>query len=321
MTTVSFHNFEGHAVQQGRIRLLAAFVAIILTVVPALAEAKAGGGSSMGSRGSKTYTPNAAKPIERSITPPPAAAPAPVYTPAPASPLAAPPMRQSFFDRHPFLGGVMGGFIGAGIGAMLFGGGHMFGGGFGGMLSLILQIALLAFVVRWAVGFFRRQTQPGTVPMADFRPAAPMAPSVPSSGTVTMPGVELSSVDLSTFESLLSGIQTAWSTGDVPALHRLATPELAGYMEEQLRESASKGVQNKVEQVRLLKGDVLENWREGTMDYATVSLRWSAVDYTVRMGSTELVAGDATHPSESTEIWTLVRHLNGPWQLSAIQQV
>ncbi|PKU25041.1 TIM44-like domain-containing protein [Telmatospirillum siberiense] len=299
-------------------------VAIVLAFAPALAEAKAGSGSSMGSRGSKTYTPNTAKPIERSITPPPAAAPAPVYTPAPqpqAAPLAAPAMRQGFFERHPFLGGVMGGFIGAGIGALLFGGGHMFGGGMGGILSLLLQVALAVFLVRWAIGFFRRQAQPGTVPMSDFRPNAPVAASAPASGPAVTPGVELSSSDLSTFEGLLNGIQTAWSVGDIAGLHRLATPELAGYMEEQLRENTRKGVQNRVEQVRLLKGDVLETWREGTVDYATVSLKWSAVDYTVRMGGTDLVSGDATHPSESAEVWTLVRHLNGPWQLSAIQQV
>ncbi len=314
--------------QQGRIRILAAALAFALAVVPAMAQAKAGGGSSMGSRGARTYSPNVAKPIERSITPPPAMAPAapPVYQPAPPQPQAAPlapPGRQGFFQRHPFVGGLLGGFAGAGLGALLFGG-HLFGGGFGGILSLILQIAIVVFLARWAIGFFRRRPAVGTVPAAaGYRPSGPLV-GIPSSAVGTtgvLPPFELSAADLSTFERLLIDIQAAWSRGDAAALHRLTTPEIAGYMEEQLRENGQKGLQNRVEQVHLLKGDIVETWREGGMDYATVSLKWSAADYMLRAGGTELVSGDPNHPSETAEVWTLVRHLNGPWQLSAIQQI
>ena len=92
-------------------------------------------------------------------------------------------------------------------------------------------------------------------------------------------------------------------------------------MEEQLRDNWQKGLQNRVEQVRLLKGDIVETWREGNVDYATVSLKWSAVDYMLQAGGTALLAGDPSHPTESAEVWTMIRHLNGPWQLSAIQQM
>lgn len=276
----------------------------------------------MGSRGSKTYSPNAAKPIERSITPAPAVPP--VYsapTPQAASPgMPSAPVRQGFFERHPFLGGLMGGLVGAGIGSLLFGG-HFFGGGLGGVISLLLQIALIVFLVRLAIGFFRRQAQPETVPSAAIPSLSQHGGAVPASGPASMPAIELSAGDLSIFEGRLADIQMAWSSGDASSLYRLATPELAGYMDEQLRGNAGKGLRNRVEQVRLLKGDVLETWREGTVDYATVRLRWSAVDYTVRAGGGEIVSGDPGHPSESTEVWTFVRHLNGPWLLSAIQQV
>lgn len=307
--------------QQGRIRILAAALVLALAVVPAVAEAKAGGGLSMGSRGAKTYSPNVAKPIERSITPPPVAAPAtpPVYQPAP-QPQAAPSVNQGFFQRHPFVGGLLGGFVGAGIGALLFGG-HMFGGGFGGMLSLLLQIAVVVFLARWAIGFFRGRAGQGNLPAADYRQPSGIAIPAAANTTAVLPRFELSEADLSTFERLLIDIQAAWSRDDVAALRRLATPEIAGYMEDQLRENGQKGLQNRVEDVRLLKGDIVEAWREGAVDYATVNLKWSAADYTLRAGGTELVSGDPRRPSESAEVWTLVRHLNGPWQLSAIQQI
>jgi predicted lipid-binding transport protein (Tim44 family) len=200
----------------------------------------------------------------------------------------------------------------------------MFGGGFGGILSLILQIGIVFFLVRWAIGAFQRRAGRGMVaPGVGYRPSNGLLDggSVPASGPAALPTIALSETDLSTFERLLMDIQAAWSQGDVPALQHLATPEIAGYMDEQLRDNSQKGQQNRVEQVRLLKGDIVEAWREGDVDYATVSLKWSALDYTLRAGGTELLSGDPSHPSESAEVWTLVRHLNGPWQLSAIQQI
>jgi len=309
-------------VQQGWIKIIALVMALALAVVPAVADAKAGGGSSMGSRGSKTFQPNVGKPIERSITPPPSVAPAapPVYQPTPAPQPQAAPAAPGFFQRHPFVGGLLGGFAGAGLGAMLFGG-HMFGGGFGGMLSLLLQVLIIAFLVRWAIGFFRRRREQGNAPMVDFRPSNGAGLALaPARAPEAFPSFALSDADLSTFERLLMDIQAAWSQEDVPALRRLTTPEIAGYMEGQLRENGQKGMQNRVEQVHLLKGDIVETWREGNVDYATVSLKWSAVDYMLRAGGAEILSGDPSHSTESDEIWTMVRHLNGPWQLSAIQQ-
>ncbi|MBX6743628.1 MAG: Tim44 domain-containing protein, partial [Acetobacteraceae bacterium] len=58
--------------------LLAAVAAAALALAPALADARPGGGGSYGSRGSRTYSappvtrtaPNAARPMERSMTEP-----------------------------------------------------------------------------------------------------------------------------------------------------------------------------------------------------------------------------------------------------------
>jgi predicted lipid-binding transport protein (Tim44 family) len=55
-------------------------------------------------------------------------------------------------------------------------------------------------------------------------------------------------------------------------------------------------------------------------------MRWSAIDYVVRLGRSPgqpdyLVSGDPKTPTEAEEVWTFVRRHGGEWLLSAIQQV
>jgi predicted lipid-binding transport protein (Tim44 family) len=95
---------------------------------------------------------------------------------------------------------------------------------------------------------------------------------------------------------------------------------MLSYFSEQLSDQASRGVENRVEQVELLKGDVEEAWREDGFEYVTARLLFKAVDYTVRSGTGQVVEGDANRPAEATEVWTFVRSQGGRWLLSAIQQ-
>jgi hypothetical protein len=109
------------------IRWLAAIAAAII-IAPSLAEARAGAGSSSGSRGTHTdqappptQTAPKAKPVERSTTPQ-----QPAQKPSTGAPTQAAPQPGGFMARNPFLSGLMGGMLGAGLIGMLFGGG--FGG-------------------------------------------------------------------------------------------------------------------------------------------------------------------------------------------------
>ncbi len=294
-------------------------LAFALAVSPHLAEAKAGKSSSMGSRGSRTYVPpqgTTAKPIERSATPPPSAVPpatAPSIAPAPR-PSVAPPLpaaQSTFFQRHPIVGGLLGGMFGAGLASLLFGG-HFFGAGTGGLLGVILQLALLAVLAKLAYSFFR-----GRSTLAAGRPQA-LAPPPARANPVEF---ALGQNDLAAFEGILREVQAAWSAGNGAALPRLMTPEMADYLGAQLRDERAQGVENHVEQVRLTKGDVDETWQEGPAQYATVTMTWTAVDYTLRIGTNQVVDGDPRSPQETTEVWTFVRRQGGPWQMSAIQQV
>src|SRR6202008_4028057 len=93
--------------------LLALLFSMTLALAPAVAEARAGssyGGrsSSMGSRGLRTYENKGAQPLSRSATPLPQT-PQPGFGGAPSPAYGG----GSFFQRHPFLTGLAGGFIGS----------------------------------------------------------------------------------------------------------------------------------------------------------------------------------------------------------------
>jgi predicted lipid-binding transport protein (Tim44 family) len=315
---------------------------LILALAPTLAEARPGGGGSMGSRGARTYSappstrtaPAPASPIQRSVTP--ETAPSPQAAPVrPTAPIGQP--QPSFAQRNPFMTGLLGGLVGAGIAGMLFGHGFGLGGGGGAAgLGLLLQLLLIGGLGWLAFSWFRQRR--GSTPMTYAAPAA-MGPSpgysyIPDTGSPQMSlppgggtaqpagrdGIGLGNSDFDDFEKLLVSIQTAWSNGDIAALRRHVTPEMLSYFAEQLATNTSKGVTNVIQDVSLEQGDLSEAWREGDIDYATVALGYSLIDYTVDENS-RVVAGDKTNRQRVTELWTYMRQAGGGrWLLSAIQQ-
>jgi predicted lipid-binding transport protein (Tim44 family) len=124
--------------------------------------------------------------------------------------------------------------------------------------------------------------------------------------------------DYDAFERLLSDIQADYSSEDLNALRTKVTPEMLSYFSEQLAENASRGLVNKVTDVRLEQGDLAEAWREGNTDYATVAMRFSLTDRMIERATGRAVEGG--EPQEATELWTFMRVSGGNWLLSAIQQ-
>jgi predicted lipid-binding transport protein (Tim44 family) len=309
--------------------LLALFFSANLALAPAIAEARAGGSyggrsSSMGSRGSRTYENNGAQPLSRSVTPLPEAPRQPGFAPAMPSPAYG---GGSFFQRHPFLTGLAGGFIGS----WLFGhsgwAAGADGASSGSMLGMLLQLLIIGLLIYFAVRLFRgralstgwRGGGPGWPPRSA---GAAAAPAQPGRGR----DINLSDDDLKTFQAIHGAVQEAWSDGDLGRLRRLMTPEMLSYFSEELTRNTSQGVRNIVSDVVLLKGDLTESWEEGDLQYATPFMRWRANDYVVRSGRSPsdpdwLVSGDPRTPVEAEEMWTFVRRRGGDWLLSAIQQV
>lgn len=301
--------------------LFAALLALAIAAAPGFALARAGDSSSMGSRGSRTYsappptnTAPYTAPVQRSLTPG-----------AQRGGTATGGMMPGGSGMHgSFLSGLFGGLIGAGIAGMLLGHGFFSGmGSFGGIIGLLIQIALIVWLVRVLA---RRVT--GASPRgAGFAPQA--GGTMPGMGPGVGPGAApagggragpaIGGADFQAFEQTLQAIQAAWSAHDLAALRRLATPEMVSYFAEQLAEQASRGVRNVVRDVRLEHGDLAEAWAEGGRDYATVAMRFSMIDVTLDAGG-RVVDGSPSERVSATELWTFLRAPGGAWILSAIQQ-
>jgi len=310
-----------------RLRVMVQAIAIVLSValpsmlVVSSADARIGGGSSSGSRGTRTFSappststaPGTATPFNRTITQP--------GSPGMGAPAAA---GGGFFNRGGgMLGGLAAGFLGAGLLGMLFGGGMFSGlGGMSSIFGLILQLGLIFILVRLAMSWWQRRNMPspayagpaaGPAPQSNFRSG--MGFGV---GAGTAP-LEILPADYEAFERLLSDIQDAWSNEDVARLHTLASPEMVSYFTRDLEQNRARNQVNKVTGTKLLQGDLAEAWREGDTDYASVAMRFSMVDKTIDRATGRMVAG-SEQPSEATEVWTFVRPRGATWELSAIQQ-
>jgi predicted lipid-binding transport protein (Tim44 family) len=312
-----------HRIMRRASAFLAVIAALAFLLTPGLADARAGGGGSFGSRGSRTWSappttntaPSGSQSMQRSMTP---------NTPSPSPGFGAPMGGQGFGGRSPFVSGLMGGLIGAGIGGLLFGHGFLGGGGlgFGGFLGFLLQIFLVVMLVRFLLRWFRNRT-PATAggPGMFARSGVPggFGGGGGGGGAPAGPPIAIAPADYQAFEQLLTAVQAAWTARDLSAMQRIATPEMVSVFAEQLAEQTSRGVHNSVTEVRLLQGDLAEAWAESGREYSTVAMRFSMIDVTLDAAG-RVVDGSPQEHVTATELWTFLRVPGGRWVLSAIQQ-
>jgi predicted lipid-binding transport protein (Tim44 family) len=321
-----------------RNKSLIAFLAVAATLAFVAIEATAAPRMNSGSRGNRTYSappptatsPNAARPIERSMTSP--GQPGAATAARPSAPAAAQP--GGFFGRGGMLGGLAAGFLGAGLIGMLMGNGFMGGmAGFASMLGLMIQIGLVVLVAVLAWRWWQRRSQPQAAyanrpamnrdmstndaqqPRSFLNGFGGSAGSAPVADTP----IEIKPEDFDAFERTLTEVQTAYSNEDLGALRMRVTPEMLSYYSEELAANASRGVVNKLTDVKLVQGDLAEAWSEGADEYATVAMRYAQVDKILDRASGRVVEGNDT-PDEGVEYWTFRRGNGGPWRVSAIQQ-
>jgi predicted lipid-binding transport protein (Tim44 family) len=335
--------------------ILAVGMAVSLTAVDMAEARRASGGSSFGSRGTRTFAappttttaPGAAGGINRSMTP---NTQQNATTPANGMGQAAQQQRRP---------GMFGGMFGGLLGGLALGGlfGMLMGGGFGGMagfMGMLLQIALIAGLAMLAFRFFARRQQQSAGPAGNARSYGADDNSQaqnnayqsqqPGQGGFQIPKIGslgggfgggqsaaprqagpdtdeigITNRDLSQFEKLLTEVQGAYGDEDYAKLRSLTTPEAMSYLAEELGENATNGVKNEVKNVKLLQGDLSEAWRENGQEYATVAMRYSSVDFLRDRNNGKVVDGDPNHETETVEVWTFVRKPANDWQLSAIQ--
>lgn len=322
------------------------------------AEARRKG--SFGSRGARTYqapastntAPQATAPIQRSMTPQAGAQPGA----QPGGPAAAPgrvPAQAGAQAQAPRRGGFLGGLGGGILGGLLAGGliGMLMGNGFGnlgaGLGAALLQMAVIGGIIMLVMMVLRRrraaaqpagmpreaasgpgpspvsfgnfgggQRQPEPEPVAPaYEPRATYTPQTP-----VTEDIGLVQSDRDTFERLLSAVQDAFAREDYAGLRAITTPEVMSYLSEELSQNAVQGRRNDVSATKLLQADIAEAWREGEVEYATAAMRYESIDIMRDRNSGAVVEGDPDRPTETTELWTFVRHPGADWKLSAIQE-
>jgi predicted lipid-binding transport protein (Tim44 family) len=326
--------------------LTAIFAALVLFVGDL--DARPSSGGSFGSRGSRTFSappatstaPRGGSTFDRTMTQP--------SRPGAVANSPARPGQQAggMFNRPGLMGGLLAGFLGAGLLGMLFGNGLLGGlGGIASMIGLVLQIGLVVIVATLAWKWWQRRNAPATASgpslrdMGDYsgsgRQPDGAVPQTQGRGSflgglggglatggaaaAVQSNIELEKADFDEFERLLTDVSMAYANEDYSQLRTLATPEMLSYFSEELAKNASRGVANKVSDIKLLQGDLAEAWREDDTEYATVAMRYAITDTTVDRATGRVVEG-SPEPQEVTELWSFRRDRGGKWVLSAIQQ-
>ncbi|MSP39965.1 MAG: Tim44 domain-containing protein [Deltaproteobacteria bacterium] len=300
------------------------------------ADARAGGGSSGGFRGSRsTQAP--------SRSPNPAAQPRRDPTPPQQAQQPAPMMPQSGGFMRGLGTAVLGGFLGSMLfsglaGAGGFGGG--LGGGLGGsgfgMMEILLFGGLAFFLYRKykssqamaapGVGSMQYQDTGYQAPMpSNYSNNPPVQENLPLNGidyrSLTMMDRSFTPEQFNkTAQDLFFKIQGAWNKQDLPTLRGLCGGELMKTWDDEIAQLKTRGQKNRMENIALRGSEITEVWTENGEDFITVRLFANLLDYTVDDKGAVINGSDA-NAVEFEEFWTFSRPV-GPnsWKLTAVQQ-
>lgn len=303
---------------------------VLLSVFEIDAWARAGGGRSFGSRGSRTYTAPRSTPAPTPSSP---SQGTPQYNPAqPAS---------SPFGGGGFLRGMAGGIVGGMLGGMLFrslgfagGSGGGFGGGFG--IMEILLIGALLYGIYWFIKRRRSEASAGTSyrdssAMDAGRTTAPMTAYEPETreSDVETGLRHIRQMDPRFAEKDFTDgcmdrffqVQGAWANRDMSGIRNLLTEEMYKSLQEEADQLRAKQRINRLDNIAVRSVEITEIWQEGGADFITAKIYANLLDYTTDERTGEVVSGSRTEPVKFQEYWTFTRPVGDhPWRLSAIQQ-
>jgi predicted lipid-binding transport protein (Tim44 family) len=319
--------------QTSRNRLLVvlglfALIGLTQIVLESLADARAGGGRSAGSRGSRSY--QAPSRPTQPTAPRRDAAPQQAQQPAPTMP-----------QSGGFMRGIGTAILGGFLGSMLFSGlAHAGFGGFGGSGFGMLELLLIA-----GLGYFLYRKYKSSQSMAasgvgsmDYQDTQYRAPTPPSYGsnppvqeTLPLNGIDYRSLTMmdrsftpeqfvKTAQNMFFKIQGAWNKQDLTTLRGLCGDKLLKSWENEIGQLKACGQKNRMDNIALRESEITEAWTENGEDFVTVRLYANLLDYTVDEKGA-VVSGSDAEAVEFEEYWTFARPV-GPndWKLSAVQQ-
>lgn len=315
---------------KGGLVLLTLFFA--LSVLEIDAWARAGGGRSFGSSGSRSFS------TPRSTPSPMTPSQGSRQYGTPSAPASSP------FGGGGFLRGMAGGLVGGMLGGMLFrslgfaGGAGDMGGGMG-IMDIVLIGALL-YGIYW---FIKRRRSGATAeppagtyyretPAADTgRTAAPVQAFEPAGQESALEtGLRhIRQMDPRFDEKRFTDgcldhffrIQGAWASRDMSGVRDVLTDEMFGILRGDAEQLKAQKRINRLENIAVRSVDIVEIWQEGGADFITVKLYANLLDYTTDEQTEQVVSGSKTEPVKFNEYWTFTRPVgDNPWKLSAINQ-
>jgi predicted lipid-binding transport protein (Tim44 family) len=320
-----------------RVKLVAlgiTFFFLIGYVLEVESLARVGGGSSSGSRGSRSFsTPSRPSP-----------GPSQSYgTPTRPTPPAQQPYQQPAGGG--FFRGMLGGIAGGFLGSMLFRslGWGSFGNDMGGGIGLF-EIVLLALVLFLLYRFIKRRREAamtgayyqgaeatgstyqqsyGPDPTYGTTDAAP-SPSDVEQGLRYIGQMD-PYFDEQKFRDLCMDyffkIQGAWTGRDVTSVRNLLTAEMYRTIQGDVDKLRSEKKVNRLDNIAVRSVEITEAWQEKGQDYITALFYANLLDYVIDETSGQVVSGSKTDPVKFEEYWTFTRSIgSNPWQLSAINQ-
>ncbi len=308
------------------------------------AWARAGGGSSMGSRGSRSTTAPKPYTAPRPTTPTPS--PTQPYTP-PGGSLGSTPSPSTGGFWRSVGGGLLGGLVGGMLFRSLFGGSSAIGGagsGGGGIgLFDILLLAGIAYLIYWYIkkkrleaaqtsGYYQSSGNVELPPQPQYPPLYDQ----PRGATALGGDQDLErglanirqfdpSFDEAKFQDMCMDtffkIQGAWANRDMAPVRSLLTEEMFGIFQGHAESLKTQKKINRLENIAVRSVDITEAWQESGTDFITVRVYANLLDYNVDEASGQVVEGSKTEPVKFEEYWTFTRPVGAnPWQLSAINQ-
>jgi predicted lipid-binding transport protein (Tim44 family) len=302
--------------------------------------ARAGGGRSFGSRGSRSFS-----------TPQSPSRTAPGVT-SPGRNAAGMQQPSGGLTRSPFMQGLAGGLAGGMIGSLLFGGsGHAAGPGAGGgggigFLEILIIGGLLYFAYRYfkkrreqaavGAGYYADASSPrldsysGGSPTGYSQSPGSFQEAPPAYGQLEQGTEQIRRYDPTfseegfkeTVQDIFFRIQAGWTNRSLNGIESILTGEMADYFAREFESMKRKGTIDHLENIAIRKVEISEAWQETGKDYITVLFTANLLDYTVNADTREVVAGDKMNPVKFQEFWTFSRDIgSGRWQLSAINQI
>jgi predicted lipid-binding transport protein (Tim44 family) len=313
-----------------KILLLMTFVAFVsITVLELDAFARAGGGTSSGSRGSRSYSsPTRSAPSQ-----------SPSGQQAASTPVQ--PAQQP--GGGGFLRGLGGGILGGLLGGMLFsslgfgGTGNGLGGTGIGLLEILLIAAGGYFLYkmvsrRGSSGERAYQTSYGqrTYPKEGLSEYGSTLQSSMAGVQDTESGISNilqmdPSFDESRFKEsamdIFFRIQAAWMNRDLSSVPALLTDEMKNTFQADIENYRREKKINRIENIAVRTVEITEAWQESGQDFITTRFYANLLDYTVNDSTGEVITGSRTEPVKFEEYWTFTRPVgNNAWKLSAITQ-